>query len=142
VGVAGVVRARHRGGHAPEDRAEFVPFDAPPAPSERMAPWPGHHPAPAPTTSIVEPAPVALLDRRGASVSVGVRGALSSEPARLGFASGLVTEVIWWAGPWPLVERWWETPRRRAHLQVLTRDGRAFLLVFEATRWWLAGVYD
>jgi protein ImuB len=70
--------------------------------------------------------------------------------------------VAAWAGPWPLEERWWDAGgRRRARLQVLTttetaaagapqgsgrgpgkRDGTAFLLVREKSRWWVEALYD
>jgi protein ImuB len=49
---------------------------------------------------------------------------------------------VWFAGPWPLVERWWASGRRRAHVQVLLDSGEAMLLSAEAGRWWLVGIYD
>ena len=53
-------------------------------------------------------------------------------------------DVVAWAGPWPLDERWWDpTARhRRGHWQVLTADGIARLLVLEAGRWWAEATYD
>jgi protein ImuB len=50
--------------------------------------------------------------------------------------------VVWHAGPWPLMERWWSLSRRRAHLQVLLASGEALLLTAESSRWWLVGIYD
>jgi hypothetical protein len=39
--------------------------------------------------------------------------------------------------------RWWSPPRqRRAHLQVVTATGTAYLLVCERGRWSVEGVYD
>jgi len=41
-----------------------------------------------------------------------------------------------------MVERWWQAPRRRAHLQVLLDSGEAFLVSTESGAWWLTGIYD
>ena len=48
-----------------------------------------------------------------------------------------------WAGPWPVVERWWsEDASRRAYLQVALRDGRAVLVASRQGQWTLEAVYD
>jgi protein ImuB len=48
-----------------------------------------------------------------------------------------------WAGPWPVVERWWsEDASRRAYLQVALRDGRAVLVASRQGLWTLEAVYD
>lgn len=41
------------------------------------------------------------------------------------------------AGPWPVLEQWWEAGRARriARMQVTTGDARAWLLVIEESRW-------
>jgi len=50
--------------------------------------------------------------------------------------------VVWWAGPWPVTERWWEPRRRRlARLQVVFDDGTAHLLAVERRRWSIVGSY-
>lgn len=51
--------------------------------------------------------------------------------------------VVAWAGPWPMVERWWsETPKRRVHLQVALADGRALLLACTGGEWTCEAIYD
>jgi protein ImuB len=49
-----------------------------------------------------------------------------------------------WGGPWPSDEHWWDPVlrRRRARIQVLLEDGRAYLLALEQGRWCLEGRYD
>jgi protein ImuB len=48
-----------------------------------------------------------------------------------------------WAGPWPVVERWWsEDASRQAYLQVALRDGRAVLVASRQGQWTLEAVYD
>ena len=51
--------------------------------------------------------------------------------------------LVAWAGPWPMVERWWSaTPRRRVHLQVALEGGRALLLSCSQGQWWCEALYD
>ena len=52
---------------------------------------------------------------------------LSAEPTAVIFSSPLRREIIWYAGPWPIVERWWARRRRRAHLQMVLASGEALL---------------
>ncbi len=72
----------------------------------------------------------------------GAGGAWCAPPTTLVLAHGSPRTIVWFAGPWPLVERWWASDRRRAHVQVLLDSGEAMLLCAEAGRWWLVGVYD
>jgi protein ImuB len=62
--------------------------------------------------------------------------AVSAPPRRIEIA-GRRLPVTAWTGPWPARERWWDPTgaRRRARFQVITGDGEAHLLVFEAGRW-------
>jgi protein ImuB len=85
---------------------------------------------------------VELYDEDDAPVRMGARGSLSATPTSLVLIRGSRRAVVWYAGPWPLVERWWTSPRRRAHLQVLLDSSEAMLLSAEAGRWWLVGIYD
>jgi len=51
--------------------------------------------------------------------------------------------LVAWAGPWPMVERWWTaTPRRRVHLQVALEGGRALLLSCAQAQWACEALYD
>jgi protein ImuB len=137
-----VVVALLQGGRAPEDRATLVPWGSPSPLARTAAPWPGQLRAPSPATTLAHPVAVQLHDGAGDLVVVESRGLLSEVPHGFSFSNRTRCDVVWFAGPWPLVERWWSLHRRRAHLQVLLATGEALLLVAEAGRWWLVGVYD
>jgi protein ImuB len=85
------------------------------------------------------PGALDVLDSGGRPVGVDGRGALSGAPARVAGS-----EVVAWAGPWPVEERWWDPGRhrRQARLQVLTADGVARLLALEGGRWRAEALYD
>ena len=142
LGADAVVVASLRGGRVPEDRAALVPWGSPKSVTRDVAPWPGQMRAPSPATTLTRPVAVQLRDGHDRPVVMGARGFLSETPTTLLFSHQLRREVIWYAGPWPLVERWWSLNRRRAHVQILLVSGEALLLTAESSRWWLAGIYD
>lgn len=142
LGADAVVVATLRGGRGPEDRAALTPWGAPAAAHRASAPWPGQLRAPSPATTLAHPVAVGLRDAADEPVRVGSRGLLSATPATLVFSARLRRDVVWYAGPWPSVERWWVAVRRRAHLQVVLATGEAALVVAESDRWWLVGIYD
>ena len=142
LGAEAVVVASLHGGRGPEDRATLVPWGSPQANVRDLAPWPGQLAAPSPATTLAHPVPLQLRDGANRPVVSNTRGALSAEPAAVIFSSPLRREIIWHAGPWPLVERWWSRRRRRAHLQMVLASGEALLVVAESSRWWLVGIYD
>ncbi len=142
LGAEGIVVAALRGGRGPEDRATLVPWGSPPTNVRDLAPWPGQLAAPSPATTLAHPVPLQLRDGANRPVVLSARGTLSSEPTAVIFSSPLRREIIWYAGPWPLVERWWSRHRRRAHLQMVLASGEALLVVAESSRWWLVGIYD
>ncbi|WP_448060467.1 DNA polymerase Y family protein [Cellulomonas hominis] len=82
---------------------------------------------------------------RGAQLGggTGVQGAWV-DGTRTGRRAQLeVRTVVGWAGPWPLVERWWSAqPRRLVHVQVALDDGQAWLLAHTATGWTREASYD
>jgi protein ImuB len=90
------------------------------------------------------PLAAAVVDEAGGSLEVSGRGALSAPPARLSVAGGPWQDVVAWAGPWPLEERWWDTARyrRRARVQLVTADGQAHLVCIEAGAWRVDATYD
>lgn len=112
---------------------------------EPAPPWPGQVPAPAPAAVVAEPQVVEVVDAGGAPVRVNGRGVATGDPARirLGGQQGWL-DVVGWAGPWPVEERWWDPvrARRRARLQVVDAQGVARLLALEDGRWWVLAVYD
>ena len=149
-----------RGGRDPAGQVVLVPagavdLEAPrPAtdPAWVEAPWPGQLPSPSPATVLAGSSrPAQVVDAEGRPVGVNGRGLVSAPPRRV--ATGRVDrhdgEPVWhdvvaWAGPWPVEERWWdvEAHRRRARFQVVTADGTARLLVLEGGRWSVEAIYD
>jgi protein ImuB len=142
LGPEGVLVARLRAGRVPEDRASLAPWGSPSRDLRDDAPWPGRLAGPSPTTLLHQPVTVDVRDAFDEPVRMGARGSLSAVPASLVPARGSRREIVWFAGPWPLVERWWASGRRRAHVQVLLDSGEAMLLSAETGRWWLVGIYD
>lgn len=145
LGHEGVVTAAIGGGRMLADRQVLVPWgDRTPERGAVGAPWPGSLPALAPASVFRERLPVALLDTGGGAVSVDARGAISAAPASFAVGAGRPAPVRAWAGPWPVVERWWDAERaRRVHrFQVVDHDGCAWLLVRDADGWWAEARYD
>ena len=142
LGAQGVLVAEVHGGRSPEECAVLVPWGAPGEKRGSEAPWPGHLGAPAPTTSFQHPVAIDLRDAHDVPLRLSARGHLSGEPSVLVLDRGARRRITWSAGPWPFVERWWSTVRRRAYVQILLESGEAMLVSAEAARWWLVGVYD
>ncbi len=142
LGPGGVVTAAVRGGRSPLARAALWPFGAPGVVAAGAdAPWPAALPAPSPATILSTPIAVRVLDDRGANVVVDPRGSLSAIPREVRFDGRRARAIEWFAGPWPVSERWWSAGSRRAHLQVVA-DGAALWLFVERGAWFLAGIYD
>ncbi|MFW2514109.1 DNA polymerase Y family protein [Demequina sp. SO4-13] len=177
LGADAVLAVREQGGRSPRDRVLALPWGQEAAPSRRIEhPWPGRIPDPAPATVLPVPEPLQVLDAGGAPVRIDRRLAMSAPPTwvRLqvdprderaaaarrhpssghvgrgenGPSWGLAQPVEAWAGPWPVVERWWsQDASRRACLQIALRrpdgsPGQAVLASFTAGAWVLEAVYD
>jgi protein ImuB len=143
LGPGAVFTAALSGGRGPGDRAVLVPWGEPHPATPDGLPWPGHHPLPPP--ALVHPVPLAaeVVDADGRPVTVSARGQPSAEPSRLSITGAPWSEVVGWAGPWTLDERWWDRRlrRRRARFQLADGDG-AHLCVVEDARWWVEATYD
>jgi protein ImuB len=142
LGGGGVYQPVAQGGREPRGRVRLVEWGEDTVPLRPLdRPWPGAVPEPAPSLVPPNPLPVELVDSDGRTVRVGPALEFSAGPARLDEAV-----VKGWAGPWPVVERWWgPQPKRRVYLQVQTQCGEreeTVLLSCEAGRWRLEGVYD
>lgn len=145
LGHEGVVTAAVGGGRMLADRQVLVPWgDRAPEPAAAGAPWPGSLPTLAPASVFRERMPVALIDAGGTPVAVDPRGAITAAPASFAVAGSAPAPVRAWAGPWPVVERWWDAERaRRVHrFQVVDHDGCAWLLVRDADGWCAEARYD
>jgi protein ImuB len=107
-------------------------------------PWPGRLPPPAPAVVLPVPLAATVHDAAGEPVMVSARLVVSAAPARLCVGGSDPAEIVGWAGPWPLDERWWvpAEARRRARFQVCLADGAALLLAVQAGRWLVEAIYD
>jgi len=152
VGMAGIdaVRVpRWHGGRLPDERYQWVPaLSAGSDPGSDSGSdlgsdlWPGALPAPSPAVVLTESREIAVHDVNATPVTVTGRGEVSGAPATL-IERGRSVEVLCWAGPWPLEQRWWDpqSMRRVARFQMLLSDGSAVLAVVEHQRWWIIALY-
>jgi len=175
LGPEGVLGVSEQGGRTPRDRVHALAWGQEGEPGRRVShPWPGRVPDPAPATVLASPLEIHVLDAGGSPVRVDRRLAVSAPPTwvrlqadpgdrvaraahrhpssgHVGGSDGPVwgapLPVEAWAGPWPIVERWWSSEAsRRAFLQVSLRDdaggGPALLIALHEGRWMLEAVYD
>ncbi|MBT2515851.1 DNA polymerase Y family protein [Streptomyces sp. ISL-90] len=144
LGHEGVVTATIGGGRMLADRQVLVPWGdrAPERPSD--APWPGSLPALAPASVFRERLPIALQGSGGVTVAIDGRGAITATPEVFAVSGGTPAPVRAWAGPWPVVERWWDAEHaKRVHrFQIVDDDGCAWLLVRDDEGWWAEARYD
>jgi protein ImuB len=135
------------GGRGPAERITLTPLGDEPVPhADPKLPWPGQLPEPSPAVLLDDS--VELLDAQGNPIRVTSRGMFSADPARL-FVLGRDDRLRWWAGPWPVDERWWDDRPgagqgvgRTARAQVLPEGGHALLLCYRRRRWYLEGRYE
>jgi len=108
-----------------------------------MPPWPGRLPTPSPAIVHTDPLRTDVVDADGERVTVTGRFGVSSVPSRVRL-HGRWNDVVGWAGPWPVDERWWDAKahRRRARFQVALADGTAHLLTLESGDWKVEATYD
>jgi protein ImuB len=109
--------------------------------------WNGSVPTPRPITLCHPEVPVVLRDALSRAVVVTGRHDLSSDPTHVCFADGMSWNVVAWAGPWPVEERWWDPQRWRRHarLQVVASSGEstaAWLLSVESRQWKIIASYQ
>lgn len=143
LGHAGVLVPVCAGGRGPGDAIEMVPWGDQRIPSRPAEPpWPGRLPAPSPAVVLPRRRPVTVLDATGAPVQVSGRAAISAPPVTIAINGDPPEDVLGWAGPWPVDERWWDPryARRCARVQISTASG-AWLLAVEDNRWWLTATY-
>jgi protein ImuB len=155
LGPGSVSVVEGRGGRNPSDAVALVLaeavdlLDRPPVQDRSQGadgppPWPGRLAAPSPATVHHQAVRAEVQDEEGAPVSVSGRGQATGDPARLSVAGGPWQQLVAWAGPWPVDERWWDRGghRRQARFQVLGTDGVARLVALEQGTWWVLATYD
>ena len=143
LGVDAVLSAAVQGGRDLRDQVHLVPWGEEVVAARPSAPpWPGRLPPPAPATVLVTPEVVQVRARDGAAVQVSARLELSGEPVSVRYADTDLA-VQGWAGPWPVVQRWWGAePRRQVYVQAALEDGRAVLLALDDGIWTVEAHYD
>jgi protein ImuB len=146
IGVDAVLGVAVQGGRDLRDQVHLVPWGEDVAAARPTAPpWPGRLPPPAPATVLQTPVPVQVCSGDGQQVQVSARLELSGEPASVRWhgTDAADVAVTGWAGPWPLVQRWWgPAPRRQVYLQAALADGRALLLALDDGTWTVEASYD
>ncbi len=136
------------GGRGPAERITFTPLGDEPVPrADPGQPWPGQLPEPSPTVLLDDP--VEVLDAEGNPVRVTGRGTVLRRPGAAGRTGQRRSGCRWWAGPWPVDERWWDPEQakagRTARAQVLVdamSARQALLLCYRQRRWYLEGIYE
>lgn len=148
IGTEAVLSAAVQGGREVRDQVHLVPWGED-VPSARPVapPWPGRLPPPAPATVLAEPQLVQVCDADGRKVEVDARLQVSGEPVVVWWPpqDGVEREarVTGWAGPWPVVQRWWgDGAGRQVYLQVTLVGGHALLLALRDGVWRLEALYD
>jgi protein ImuB len=145
LGPDAVLTAVPSGGRGPTEGVRLVPWGDERIPARPVeAPWPGRLPRPAPASVLPDPLPAAVYAEDGAPVAVTARFAVTAGPARLVLDGEAPAEIVGWAGPWPVDERWWAPAEadRAARFQVLLADGRALLVALRHGHWLVEAVYD
>ncbi len=154
LGPDGVCTAVLGGGRGPADQVRLVPWGDERIPAaDPEPPWPGRLPQPAPTIVPTEPVPATVTDASGDDIAVTGWHLLTGIPHQVGIPGVEHHHVRAWAGPWPVVERWWDADdgRRAVRLQVLLDNGTerdsppaqtAVLLLRQGGRWLVEGMYD
>ncbi|WP_067561907.1 DNA polymerase Y family protein [Nocardia acidivorans] len=134
------------GGRGPAERVTLVPLGEEPVPAADPAqPWPGRLPEPAPTVVWATHPEVRLEDADGTPIWVTDRGLFTADPARLHWGRRS-WQLVGWAGPWPLDDRWWSHRVQhgfaaRAQVQ-LDQDKRVLLLLGYDLTWHVEGLYE
>ena len=148
LGADAVLGAALQGGREVRDQIRLTAWGEAVSSGRTLdAPWPGQLPPPAPATVLVEPEMVQLCGVDGRRVQVDARLQVSAEPDVVWWSAredpARESKVMGWAGPWPVVQRWWgAAPRRQVYLQATLQDGRAVLLALTDGAWTVEALYD
>jgi protein ImuB len=142
-----VLTATIGGGRVLAERQQLVPWgDRATGAAGAKQPWPGSLPAPAPATVFEARRTVGVFSSGGEPIRVDDRGTVTAQVA-LFSATGSIRdarEVSAWAGPWPILERWWDARQHRSiqRFQIVDADGTAWLLMLDGEEWSAEARYD
>jgi len=86
---------------------------------------------------------VQVLTAAGEPVTVDARGAVSGTPAWLRLPGGPGSRrIAQWAGPWPILQRWWRKRLRLNRFQLIDNQSTAWLLLSDGATWFTEARYD
>jgi protein ImuB len=148
LGHTAVAQAAIAPGHTWADRQQRMAWgDHPPATTEGAGgAWAGQLPAPSPATVFSPPLPVEVRDDAGAPVTTLPVGAGLSAAPRWMLSGQSQRQITAWAGPWPVMERWWDAAHSRFHhrIQLLDERGVGWLASSDegSTTWVVEARYD
>jgi len=161
VGHAGVLTASIDGGRLLADRQRWLPWGDNPAGSPGRVsargsgaadrPWSGSLGGLLPATVYRSAHPVTLVADDGRPPGIDDRGALDGDPRRFaperpsaGPTGPDLRPVVAWAGPWPVLERWWDSAAGVTvhRLQIVEENGDAWLLSLDDDGWRAEARYD
>ena len=130
LGHQNVTRVTTRPGHNLADSQQMVAWgDKPPASElDQVVAWAGQLPAPHPATVFATPMPVAVVDEAGHPVHTTAVGAGLTSPPHALVSENRHRRVMAWAGPWPVMERWWERTPVVHRVQLVDDTGIGWLV--------------
>ncbi|MDO5099819.1 MAG: DNA polymerase Y family protein [Corynebacterium sp.] len=147
LGIDKVLQPYEIGGRGVVDRIAFATYGDCPAAETTVTPWVGAIPPPFPAV-IIDPAAgdasAAIFSDANVEVYVTADVVLSAKPAVFSWA-GKKYQVIGWAGPWPILGKWWDNQRPYARIQLVAMDKRDrphAWLVRWAGRWKVEATYQ
>jgi protein ImuB len=130
LGHQNVTRVTTHPGHDFADSQQVVAWGDKPAASEldQVVAWAGQLPAPHPATVFATPMPVAVVDESGNPVHTTAVGAGLTSPPHALVSDNRSRRVMAWAGPWPVMERWWERKPVVHRVQLVDDTGIGWLV--------------
>lgn len=141
-------------GHSFHEREQIIPWGVadstdqytPESQQERPEAFVAELPKPLPATVFQPPQPVSLHDQWGNPLSLDTDGSsLGGLPSQM-LSGSNTRQVVAWAGPWPVLERWWDSAhsRCRYRLQLLDQQGVGWLVSQDQTdgHWQIEARYD
>jgi len=117
-------------------------------PAHHEGPWSGLLPSPLPAVALTEPERIVLFDVADNAVGVTRRCELTAIPQWVIRADGARQEILTWAGPWPIEERWWDPARasRIVQMQIVISGSRQvempLLLQLQRHNWLITACYQ
>lgn len=139
-----VARVTTHPGHDFSDSQHLTAWgDRPSAPdTDVLEAWAGQLPAPHPATVFTPPLPVSVIDETGQPVQTTAVGAALTSPPHAIVSENRHRRVRAWAGPWPVMERWWDKRPVVHRVQLVDDTGIGWLVKTTGDGWLVEARYD